>query len=323
MSAQEKTRLSPGVHFDVEDAVYHADPCDRPSLSSTLARTLLDQSPLHAWYAHPRLNPDWEPTHKAHFDIGRAAHSAVLGKGGKYCAIPDQLLSADGGVRTKAAKEWVEEARENHFTPLKPPEYAQLDTMQTKVHDKLDQCRIWLDTDRSEVCAIAEIDDCLCRVLMDNAPEDPSLPIYDFKTTTDASVEKCIKAVVNYGYDTQAAHYTDVWHAVTGEKRNFRFIFQEKDAPFEVTIVELDEAAMMLARRKTKRAREIWRQCISTNHWPGYPTGIQKISTPSWAQEKWFERESAEADFKKTYGRDILDNARRWQAPLIMEGTQQ
>jgi hypothetical protein len=78
-----------GLHrFAPEE--YHRDPAPAPSLSSTLARVLLNQSPLHAWTASPRLNPMWEPKDSATFDIGRAASglgpitsnlSDVAGKG--------------------------------------------------------------------------------------------------------------------------------------------------------------------------------------------------------------------------------------------------
>ena len=95
----EQPRLAAGVHqIDGED--YHRDPCPEASLSSTLAKTMLAQSPLHAWTASPRLNPDWEPVNKKTFDIGRAAHRAILGAGGDYVAIPRSVLASNGAAST-------------------------------------------------------------------------------------------------------------------------------------------------------------------------------------------------------------------------------
>ena len=88
--------LPPGLHFGLPDHVYHADPSPRPSLSSTLARVILDQSPLHAWTRHPRLNPFYESEDRKTFDIGRAAHRAVLGAGGDYVAYPPEMLASNG-----------------------------------------------------------------------------------------------------------------------------------------------------------------------------------------------------------------------------------
>ena len=311
--------IQAGIH-QLADAEYHADPAPQPSLSSTLARVVLNQSPLHAWCQHPRLNPAHEPVEKKTFDVGRAAHRAVLGAGGEYVTLPEDLLASNGAASTKAAKEFIEDARAHGQTPLKSAEVAQIEAMAVKVHDRLDQLRVWLDTDRSETVALARLDGIWCRAMVDNAPGDPAMPLWDFKTTIDASPEHCQRAVLNYGYDVQAAHYNETWKAATGEDRAFRFIFQEKTAPFEVCVVELDNDALAMARKKVRRAREIWRHCLASGHWPGYPTGIHMVSLPSWYHERWLERESAEAEFRHRTGHDILDQARRWQAPTQFAG---
>lgn len=309
--------LKPGIH-KISDTDYHADPAPDPSLSSTLARTILERSPLHAWTAHPRLNPDHEPEEKKTFDIGRAAHRAVLGAGGDYVEIPDDVLASNGAASTKAAKEFIAEVREAGKTPLKSDEIAQIEAMAMKVHDRLDQIKVWLDTDRSEMTALSQIDGAWCRAMIDNAPEDPSQPLWDFKTTVDASPAHCQRAVLNYGYDVQAAFYREVWRAATGEDRAFRFIFQEKTAPYEVCLIELDSEALTMAEKKTRRARDIWKKCLDSGHWPGYPQGVHVVALPAWHHERWLERESVEADFRNRTGRDILDAARRWQAPEPM-----
>ena len=50
--------LGVGLYDDVPAAVYHADPCEELSLSSSLACTLHYHLPAHAWLQHPRLNPN-------------------------------------------------------------------------------------------------------------------------------------------------------------------------------------------------------------------------------------------------------------------------
>lgn len=308
------TALTTGLHF-IDAETYHADPCATPSLSSTIAKLLIRQSPLHAWTASPRLNPNWEPVNKKTFDIGRAAHRAILGKGGDYVTIPDSVLASNGATSTKAAKELIEEARAAGLTPLKASEVEQVEAMRLKAATKLAENGITLDPERSEVVAIAEIDGVMCRAMVDNAPADPSQPLYDLKTCEDASPDACIRAVMNYGYDVSAAHYVAVWKAATGEDRAFRFIFQEKSAPQEICVVELDYDAMMMGKKRISRAREIWRICTKDDIWPGYPAGVHQIPLPDFYQSKWLERESAEAEFKQRTGADIIEAAHRWQAP--------
>ena len=306
--------LPAGVH-QISAEEYHADPCARASLSSTVAKVLLAQSPLHAWTASPRLNPAWEPKDSKTFDIGRAAHRATLGAGSDFCTIPDAILASNGATSTKAAKEFIAEARAAGLTPLKSGEVAQIEAMRAKIADKLHLLQIDLDPAHSEVVALAEIDGIWNRAMMDNVPADPRAPLYDFKTTMDASPQAAMRAVMNFGYDVQAAHYLDTWKAATGEDRLFRFIFQEKEAPFEVAVIEVGPDSMMMGRKKIARAREMWGNCLTADDWPGYPLGVHRIELPEFFHTKWLERESADADYRNRTGRDALDQARSWQAP--------
>ena len=59
---------------------YYRDPCAVPSLSQSIAHTLVTQSPLHAWSEHPRLGNQRKPASKA-MDVGSLIHKLVLGKG--------------------------------------------------------------------------------------------------------------------------------------------------------------------------------------------------------------------------------------------------
>lgn len=314
-----QTILPPGVH-QISAERYHADPAPEPSLSSTLAKTMLAQSPLHAWTACPRLNPAWEPVNRKTFDIGRAAHRAILGAGGDYVAIPEGILASNGAASTKEAKAFIEDARARGLTPLKAAEVDQIHTMREVARRKLAAMQIDLDPARSEMIAIAQMDQVWCRAMLDNVPLPVRDPIYDFKTCENASPDACQKAVLNYGYDVQAEHYRQVWRAATGEDRTFRFIFQEKTAPFEVCVIELGEDSLFMARKKIARARDMWRICLRDGHWPGYPLGVHRIDLPAWAHDRWLERESAEADHKRRTGKDVIEAAARWQSPEQFQG---
>lgn len=310
----ERKIMPYGLH-DIPADEYHRDPCAKPSLSSSVAKLILQQSPLHGWTASPRLNPNWEPIEKKTFDIGRAAHRAVLGKGGDYVAIPDDLLASNGAASTKAAKQFIEDARAAGMTPLKGDEIDQIEAMAEVARISLAEKEIRLDPDRSELSALAEIDGVACRAMVDNAPAESRMPLMDFKTCEDASPQACARAVMSYSYDVQAAHYLDVWEAATGERRRFRFIFQEKSAPFGVTTVLLSQDDMVIARKKIARARQIWDLCLTNNDWPCYPLADVELSLPAFFQERWLERESMEADHRRGTGYDALDYARRWQSP--------
>lgn len=306
--------LEVGIHSLPADA-YHADPAGEPSLSSSIGRILITQSPLHAWTASPRLNPYWEPKESREFDIGTAAHAEILGRGQPAVAYPESVLASNGAASTKAAKEFAKQSRDAGLIPLKAEQVDAIGAMAEKLRTKLDELGVTLDPERSEIAALARIDDVMCRCMVDNAPLAHSEPLWDFKTTTDASPNAIIKAVMNYGYDFQAGHYLETWKAATGEDRIFNFIFQEKTPPYEVGVVRLGFESTEMARKKTARAREIWRNCIGSDYWPGYPPGIHQIELPAFYHERWLEQESLAAQHQKDHGRDILDAAARWQAP--------
>lgn len=109
--------------------------------------------------------------------------------------------------------------------------------------------------------------------------------IVDVKTTQDASTDAFIKSAVRYGYDFQAAMYSDGVQNVTGEKPLFVFIAVEKEPPYAVNILQADDAFI-------DRGYEIFRQLIGTYHeckqsgnWYGYLgeyNQINSLSLPQW-----------------------------------------
>lgn len=316
--------LSAGIHR-IDADTYHADNLrDAPTLSSTLARTILDRSPLHAWVAHPRLNPEWLPTERKTFDIGRAAHRAVLGVGADFAVYPPEVLASNGAASTKAAKEWETDARADGLTPIKAAEEDAIMAMADAVERHLRAMRISFDPSRSELTALAEVDGVWCRAMVDNAPSDPRLPLYDLKTTTDASPEACVRAVAAYGYDVQARFYLDAWEAATGERRRMRFVFVEKEPPHAVGVVELhdsetDEADWMLdAGAKCREARRIWSECLTANQWPGYPARVAIVGAPGWYRNAWAARETG-LPVTKAPTAETIARATAWQSPEVTE----
>lgn len=312
--------LAHGIHSIPAD-VYHAETfgAAAPCLSSSIGKILIAQSPLHAWTAHPRLNPDHEPTESKTFDIGRAAHRAILGAGGDYVAYPSELLASNGAASTKAAKEWADDARANGLTPLKADEVDQIGAIADAARAGLAAHGIVIDPARSEMVALAEIDGVQVKAMIDNAPLDPRLPLYDLKTCEDANPDAVIRSICNYQYDFQAAWYLDTWRAATGESRRFRFIFVEKSPPHAICVVELHDAAndsadwMEDARGKCAEARRMWSECLAANVWPGYPARVAVVGAPSWHRQKWADRTPATPITAATIAR-----VQAWQQPERM-----
>ena len=199
--------MTPGFYPDMPPEAYHSDPAPAPSLSSSLARVLLRQSPRHAWTASPRLNPDHQPRHSDAFDIGNVAHALLLGKGAAF-----EVIDAENYIG-KAAREARDAARARGRTPILAEQHERAQRMAYECAGALGDMRLDLSRLQREVCAFAELDGIWCRAMLD-AWDAKNGVIYDYKTCEDASPDAALRSVCSYGYDLQAAHYQAVVKAL-------------------------------------------------------------------------------------------------------------
>jgi hypothetical protein len=120
--------------LDVPADAYHDDTLtDRPSLSASIAHVLVSRSPKHAWTAHPKLNPEFERTDEAKFDVGTLVHSLLLDQSREVAVIP-----ADDW-RTKAAKEARDEARAAGLVTLLERQWTEVEAMVLAVREQIGQ----------------------------------------------------------------------------------------------------------------------------------------------------------------------------------------
>jgi hypothetical protein len=274
-----ETAFKPGAYDGMPESTYHGDPVPGGSLSASGAKLLLPPS-CPALYAYRRDHPKVS----AEFDFGTAAHRYVLGVGPKIRHVDAR------DWRTKAAQKEAEDARAAGQVPLLAADVAKVHGMAAALREhpiagaifdperggKAEQSLFW-DDPESGIWRRARLD-------WLPAP-DPlrRLILADYKTTPDASPAAIRKHVANFGYYMQAAQYIDGVCAVgIDADPAFLFVFQEKTAPYLITVAELDEPAIQAGRERNARACEIWRDCTETGTWPGYTDEIELISLPAW-----------------------------------------
>ena len=92
--------------------------------------------------------------------------------------------------------------------------------------------------------------------------------------------------MLDLGYHMQAAHYLDmaIDHDLIDPDAPFRFVVQEKEAPFLVAVVSVGADYLALGRRDMRRAIDLWAECTRTNTWPGYPATVAE--PPRWALDE-------------------------------------
>lgn len=263
--------MKPGIYC-TPASEYHADPCVTPSLSSGIAKLLLERPPYWAWAAHPKLNPDYVPSApKSAFDIGSAAHAMLLekGQGIAVCDFDNWL--------TKAAKEQRDAARESGLTPVLTADYERTKEMAQIASSLLSDYGIEVDSTQNECTMIAEVDNVLCRTRPDIFTAGR---IIDYKTT-GVSLDVFNKQASKFGYDLQAAMYMRV-AAELGHKCEWLFLVQETVAPYPVQLFKPTLEFLEVGKRKFAQALEIWSECLLMDDWPGYPKDIQLLDAMPW-----------------------------------------
>lgn len=272
-------------------ADYHADATGKPpSLSSSIAAILVTRSPKHAWHAHPRLNPQYQPEEDAKFDRGSAAHELLLG--GSDSIV---IVEADDW-RTKLAREQRDAIRAEGKLPLLARHFADVQKMveitKLAINSNEDLKGYGLDAGKTEQTLVWQEDGIWCRSRLDWLANDRKL-IYDYKSTgASAEPNAWIRTLLGMTGEIQPAFYLRA-NAATGGPEDARFVFivQENEPPYAVSFVGMPPAFIDLGARKMAHAISLWRACMTSGQWPGYVNRIHWAEPPAWSMAQWEEQE--------------------------------
>lgn len=303
----------PGV-YDIPEAEYHADNfLPTASLSSSLAKVLLEKSPRHCWLESARLNPNHAPLVGKEFDIGKAAHALMLGDVQRF----DIIDEAD--FRTKAAREARDAAYHAGRIPLLRHKLAEVEAMvmaaraQLREHERRDA----FTDGKPEQTLVWQEGDVWCRCRLDWMP-NKGATFDDFKTTSgSANPETVTRQIFSLSYDVQAAFYMRGIRAVLAPRNpQFEFVFCEVEPPHGLSVVGFPPAVMDLADRKVAEAIRLWRWCLRNNQWPIYPARTVYVEMPVWAEKSWLDREARDALDAENGEHSMYERLVRWQAPI-------
>jgi hypothetical protein len=271
--------------LDCTQAEYFADPCAAPSLSQSIATTLVTQSPLHAWSQHPRLGAKPRESTDATTD-GKVLHSLLLGKG-----VDVQVIHADS-YRKKAVRAERDEAIAAGRTPMLEHEYeamrAAVDRMRSSLLGFLKGFGIFL-SGQSEVAIEwmepGDAGDVQCRGMLDHLVVDRGV-IYDLKKIRSAHPKVCARHMTSYGYDIQWAAYTSALAKLRPDlegRIDMVFLFMELDPPYAILPVRPGGMMRELGQMRWSRAVRLWERCLNSNTWPGYAESIVSLDPPAYA----------------------------------------
>lgn len=273
-----ETILAPEIRDGMSAQEYHAD---RGSVSSTGLRKLL----APGCPAQFKYDLDHPQAPKREFDLGHAAHLLVLGEGPELEVIdfPDW--------KTKAARELKEVAYDEGKVPLLTKDHDMVQAMAAAIRQHPIAGGLFAPGTGIAERSIFFTDPTTgvrCRVRPDWLKPLPGMNLcVDYKTCADASPQAVSRAIRDRAYHQQDALYTDGIDAAmpADEGTRFIFVFQSKQAPYLITVRELNQQDRDIGRARNDRALRIYADCMSTGEWPdwtGPVTEIPTISMPSW-----------------------------------------
>lgn len=235
--------------------------------------------------AHLKWRMDNPPEATPALIFGQALHAAVLTPEDydrQFAVMPNadrrtkagreawEAAAAEAQSRTQIAFDWAEQIAGMVQAVRDNPMAARL------LDGPHETSYFWADTLTGE--------DCKCRTDAETDVGDMHL-IVDLKSCQDASTDAFMRDALHYGYDVQAAMYTDGYKAVTGREATFVFIAVEKNPPYAVNILQADTLFMQHGQDRYRHLLGLYHECRQRNQWPGY-TGfdgdIASLGLPAW-----------------------------------------
>lgn len=268
---------------------YYADPCPQPSLSSSIARILIQDSPRHAREAHPRLNPNWvQPDSARHLDLGSLCHALIL-EGEDRAHVIDAE-----NYRTKVAQEARDGARAQGLYPVLAHELPEIHAMMRSCREQIleTDCPDAFTNGKPEQTLIwQESNGVWCRARLDWLMSE-SPRIFDYKTGKASMHPRDIsRRAAQAGWAMQASFYKRGFKAVFGADLDPRFVFvcQENVAPFALSLMEVSPSDEAIADAQIENAIRVFGDCLKSGRWPGYSRHIERITSPPYYETSAME----------------------------------
>lgn len=105
----------------------------------------------------------------------------------------------------------------------------------------------------------------------------------DLKTCVSARKKEFEANLFRRGYHRQAGVYSHLARQAGLDVRRFVFIAVEKKPPYCVATYQLKADALAEGWREAQELMTQYRQCLDSDHWPGYSDEISDIGLPEWA----------------------------------------
>src|SRR4051794_2334444 len=242
-------------------------------------------------------NPLYQPEERTDFDIGVAAHLAVLEPERQAQKI---VVIEAGDYRTNKAREARDAARAEGKVPLLPYQFDIVRAVAGSIRAHPIAAEAFRGGEAEVTLLWADAETGIpCKARPDYLPEHGRW-LVDLKTAASANPRSWRDQAYRLGYHARAAWYLDGAAAVLGAiPEEYWFVIVEREAPYLVSVVSFDEEALRWGRVANRKACDRFARAAAMNDWPGYREPRQnhdrafRIGLPSWVVYQLQDREEA------------------------------
>lgn len=287
----------PGAYPDIDMKVYHgaANLLPGPSLSSSGAKTILEQSPAHFFWNSP-MNPARPPeSDEPHFSVGKASHDLLL-LGGDWKSAYHILPEGFSRAKTKQFAEEIaaaDYAKSKGKTIIRAADMALVEKIADKISGNADARNALIrGVPEMTLAWQDELTGVWLRARPDFLPQScidggPVRIVTDLKfmAASHCSPRGFSRAVDNFGFYISAAWYGEGIRQIYGKPpTHFMFVVIEKEPPHTVSTYWLEDEDIQRGRLMMRQAINVFAECVKRNDWPGYTTRPTPIGLPTYAR---------------------------------------
>jgi hypothetical protein len=287
---------------------HHNQPCDGPSVTSSILRTMEIATPADVWAFHP-LNPQrWEQEEKKALRLGRAMALYVEG-GLERLEEGFRVLPANKPSRPTLAQEIA--YREGRASDAAIRSILFWRDVAEDPRDAITEAE-WellanmgkaLKRDPAASAALGgipeitmawkdEVNDLWCLSRPDQISFSGMLSDYKKVSTQGRpfSARLVDHRITEHGYHQQMAFAAEGFEVLTGNwPDEVGLVFQSDTAPHHVILRAIEEEDLRFGLFQNRRARARFRECLDSGHWPGPGEHIGSYRMPDWFRERLIE----------------------------------
>lgn len=261
--------MKPGIYPEMSEMAYRSAAGVNQSLLKTGAKS---------WKkAHYEMSHARKPTPA--MILGTRQHTAML----QPDMMEQWVVKPEGmSFATKEGKEWRASMTGRDIITF--DEMEAVKGMSESIWNNPDAAAILKIPSHKECSAFAQDEDAglLLKARFDILPKSESF-IVDIKKVASARAFDWEKQCAYLGYHIQAAFYGDIRARITGTPTSaFIFIVVEDEAPYESVVYQMGDKSIEKGRLEYTRLLSEYKQCLETDTWPGYFSGVRQFDVPIW-----------------------------------------